>query len=154
MTPRRIRRRRSRNWQAPANTVYVGRGSGWANPFVYRKLGEGRYGFFTVGDAPGELLPEEDLGTVGTEKEARAKLVTFYEALLTGAGPDTWKALETELAGKNLSCWCPLHRPCHTDVLLKYANRPRQRGTADALTLRRAVRDAEATGETEPGADG
>ena len=35
----------------------------------------------------------------------------------------------SELAGKNLACWCPLtdaqgnHVPCHADVLLEIANR-------------------------------
>jgi hypothetical protein len=28
----------------------------------------------------------------------------------------------TELAGKNLACWCPLDQPCHADVLLELAN--------------------------------
>ena len=27
-----------------------------------------------------------------------------------------------ELKGKNLSCFCPLDKPCHADVLLKIAN--------------------------------
>lgn len=32
--------------------------------------------------------------------------------------------VRTELAGSNLSCWCPLHRPCHVDTLLWVANAP------------------------------
>lgn len=27
-----------------------------------------------------------------------------------------------ELHGKNLACFCPLHRPCHADTLLVLAN--------------------------------
>jgi hypothetical protein len=27
-----------------------------------------------------------------------------------------------DLKGKNLSCWCPLDKPCHADVLLELAN--------------------------------
>jgi len=27
-----------------------------------------------------------------------------------------------ELKGKNLACWCPLDKPCHADILLKFAN--------------------------------
>lgn len=30
--------------------------------------------------------------------------------------------MRTELAGKNLACWCPLDQPCHADVLLRIAN--------------------------------
>jgi hypothetical protein len=29
------------------------------------------------------------------------------------------------LRGKNLGCWCPLDVPCHADLLLEAANRPR-----------------------------
>lgn len=29
------------------------------------------------------------------------------------------------LRGKNLACWCPLDKPCHADVLLELANRPK-----------------------------
>ena len=27
-----------------------------------------------------------------------------------------------ELKGKNLACWCPLDKPCHADILLRFAN--------------------------------
>lgn len=32
--PIRVQRRRARNWRMPANTLYVGRGSRWGNPFT------------------------------------------------------------------------------------------------------------------------
>jgi hypothetical protein len=28
-----------------------------------------------------------------------------------------------ELKGKELACWCPLDKPCHADVLLKFLER-------------------------------
>ena len=31
--------------------------------------------------------------------------------------------IECELRGKNLSCWCPLDKPCHADILLEIANK-------------------------------
>lgn len=31
--PHRVQRKRSRGWKMPANTVYVGRPSRWANPY-------------------------------------------------------------------------------------------------------------------------
>ena len=31
--PKRIQRKRTRGWKMPENTVYVGRGSRWGNPF-------------------------------------------------------------------------------------------------------------------------
>ncbi len=32
------------------------------------------------------------------------------------------------LRGKNLACWCRIGSPCHADVLLDVANRPRGGG--------------------------
>lgn len=34
--PQRIRRRREKGWRMPEDAVYVGRGSKWGNPFIYR----------------------------------------------------------------------------------------------------------------------
>lgn len=38
--------------------------------------------------------------------------------------PDFMKAIEF-LRGKNVACWCGLDRPCHGDIWLEAANRPR-----------------------------
>ena len=32
--PQRIQRRRTKDWKMPKNTIYVGRGSQWGNPFI------------------------------------------------------------------------------------------------------------------------
>lgn len=32
--PKRIQRKRSKGWRMPTNTIYVGRPSTWANPFI------------------------------------------------------------------------------------------------------------------------
>ena len=37
--PRRIQRRRAKGWRMPPDTVDVGRGSPWANPFVVGEHG-------------------------------------------------------------------------------------------------------------------
>ncbi|GIM90343.1 DUF4326 domain-containing protein [Paractinoplanes toevensis] len=34
----------------------------------------------------------------------------------------TVEDVRAELGGKDLACWCPLHEPCHADVLLEIAN--------------------------------
>lgn len=36
--PRRIQRQRTKGWRMPANTIYVGRGSKWGNPYKVDKL--------------------------------------------------------------------------------------------------------------------
>ena len=35
--PKRIQRKRTKGWRMPPNTVYVGRGSKWGNPYVGSK---------------------------------------------------------------------------------------------------------------------
>lgn len=100
MTPQRIQRQRTTGWRMPENTVYVGRGSKWGNPYRAN----------------------------GNRAEAASLFADMLHCAPVGDG--TWgrrgeKAEETvrrELAGKNLACWCPLDQPCHADVLLDLAN--------------------------------
>ena len=111
--PRRIQRRRTLGWRMPANTVYVGRGSIWANPF-------------RVGAPRGDWLPPL----------RAAQAVRLYERWLTGAAAQPPHGVARavilanlhQLRGKDLACWCPLvdmHAnpvPCHAEVLLRLAN--------------------------------
>jgi hypothetical protein len=90
--PRRVQRRRTKGWQMPANTVYVGRGSIWGNPF-------------RVGAARGDHLPP-----VTAEQAVR-----LFENWLTTPiaqprhGVDRAVILNNlhQLRDKNLTCWCP-----------------------------------------------
>lgn len=75
----------------PENTVYVGRGSKWGNPFPVNEDRE----------------PEE--------------AVNAYEWWIREQGGHKLLADIAELCGKNLACWCPLDMPCHAEVLLKLA---------------------------------
>lgn len=92
--PERIQRRRTKGWRMPADTIYVGRGSRWGNPFA--------------------INPTRDAAAVVTEFRTH---VACYIA--NGVGYPL-----RELRGKNLACWCSLDRPCHADVLLELANDP------------------------------
>ncbi len=38
--PHRVRRMRMKGWRMPPNTVYVGRGSKWGNPFTFANSGK------------------------------------------------------------------------------------------------------------------
>jgi hypothetical protein len=101
MMPIRIQRKRSKGWKMPPDTVYVGRGSTWENPyFVDAKSTD----WFAC-QSPPEAVKR------------------FREYLLepTCAGVKQFKKLK-RLRGKNLVCWCPLDQPCHADVLLELAN--------------------------------
>jgi len=81
---------RAAGWRMPANTVKVDRSTRWGNPF----------------------RPGED-GIETIEEAVRA-----YRRWL-GKYSELERAARTELAGKNLACWCALDGPCHADVLLQ-----------------------------------
>ncbi len=101
--PRRVQRRRAAGWRMPPNTVYVGRPGPWANPFrVGRPVPDPAYGG----------------GLVETAEMA----VLLYRLWLLDQPAAYLTAIRTELAGRNLACWCPPGQPCHADVLLTLAN--------------------------------
>ena len=94
MKPKRIRRKRTKGFKMPPNTIYVGRGSKWGNPFMV-----GMYS--------------------GGEPIDRDEAVRLYRQHIR---INHLESEITQLRGKNLACWCPLDKPCHADVLLELAN--------------------------------
>lgn len=111
MRPCRVQRRRTRGFDLQAegrkingrDTVYVGRPSVWANPFL------------------------SDRTRIHSPKVLQGVMEVYrlhIEHLLE-QDPDFLEPLR----GKNLACWCPLHDPrwehvyCHADVLLDMANK-------------------------------
>jgi len=111
MTPKRIQRKRTKGWRMPPNTLYVGRGSKWGNPFSI----------------------DYHIRVMGfSEDEARRECIFKFTECITGRdepiSPDYAKQMDTikkniaALRGLNLCCWCPLDQPCHADVLLEIAN--------------------------------
>ncbi len=52
---------------------------------------------------------------------SRAEIVARYRAYLLD-DPELLARARTELAGRDLACWCPRDGPCHADVLLELAN--------------------------------
>lgn len=102
--PRRIQRSRRKGWTMPSNTVYVGRPTKWGNPFV-----------------------PADIDEATSNADARLDCVLSFREAIRRADRvyiEFDPADIKELRGKNLACWCPLHLPCHADVLLKLANAP------------------------------
>jgi hypothetical protein len=89
----RIQRKRTKGWRMPPNTVYVGRGSKWGNPFSIKAYGRIK------------------------------AVYKFQKALIKNNLPITIEDVKRELKGKNLACWCALDKPCHADVLLELANK-------------------------------
>jgi len=112
--PHRIQRKRTKGWKMPRNTVYVGRGSKWGNPFVVSQpVGSEWFDVFTQTDIFQYFTREYE---VKTHEEA----VGLFKKYFTASMSDEVK----ELRGKNLACWCKPGQPCHADVLMEMANKP------------------------------
>lgn len=123
--PARIQRRRTRGWRAPEGAVYVGRGTRWGNPAAiglwvssgsnwrsaercaiskYVATREEAALYFRLGMRHGGLVVE------GSDGVKRAVALPTVDEI------------RTELAGRDLMCWCKTTEPCHADVLLEIAN--------------------------------
>lgn len=152
MSPQRIQRKRTKGSKQPADVVYVGRPSRWGNPFGFKTytglarvpaaLGEGDWEYEGRISADGARHDYHHPGGRTTIHHVRfmtrAECVETYERMLTGdltpsmqsAAPGgkfvrnqvTVDDIRVELAGRDLSCWCPLDEPCHADVLLRISN--------------------------------
>ncbi|WP_341394043.1 DUF4326 domain-containing protein [Arthrobacter sp. G119Y2] len=146
MIPQRIQRQRTKGWRKPEGAVYVGRGSKWGNPYVVGKTQvrmpasdggdwerEGRlhkrsgeqHAFFH----PGSTYEAPIITMHQVEDATAEQCVAMYRSYVTGAfdliryrHEPMVEDIRTELAGKDLMCWCPLSQPCHADVLLELAN--------------------------------
>lgn len=91
--PLRVQLRRTKGWRLPENTVVVARPTRWGNPFR-------------------------------TTKHGAAIAVTLYRCWLEQ--PEQSRlvaAIQRDLGGKNLACWCRPGDWCHADILLEIANR-------------------------------
>ena len=102
MKPQRIQRKRTKGWRMPPNTVYVGRGSRWGNPFI-------------VGV---ECIDKDGTDFIMSPERA----VKWYREKLESRPYGKVVELLAPLKGKDLCCWCKLTDPCHADVLLELAN--------------------------------
>jgi hypothetical protein len=118
----RIQRRRTKGWRAPEGAQYVGRGSRWGNPFVIAPAASRRGGLL---DMWAVEFNGRKLGRWDDSSTARAEAVDRYTRWI--AQPEQAHMIEaarTELAGRNLMCWCPPADACHADVLLRIASIP------------------------------
>src|SRR3972149_4658134 len=109
--PKRIQRRRTKGWRMPEGAVYVGRPTGFGNPF------HGLSG----------MRRTEPASTV-------LRRVEVFRDWLTRPQRSPWFGVSADearrrlldglpsLRGHDLVCWCPLDQPCHADVLLELAN--------------------------------
>lgn len=100
--------------------VIVGRPTKWGNP--YRVKIRGRFHDGTPAWA-GAHDQEINYPMHRTQAEAAERAVScFKDRFLKGELVRIRIEEVTNLAGKNLACWCDLSMPCHADVLLRLAN--------------------------------
>jgi hypothetical protein len=111
--PMRIQRKRAKGWRMPENTVYVGRGSVWGNPFK-------------GADAYDKYASITDTTQILHDYELRSWIrAGGREDALWALRGDTYRRLRMGfhlLRGKNLACWCPIGAKCHADILLGIIN--------------------------------
>lgn len=96
----------------PANTVYVGRGSRFGNPWT---IGLAACGCRSAGECTHNTFH------AATAAEAVDAFKAWIGDVLKN-GNGRMRDDIARLRGKNLACWCPLDQPCHADVLLELAN--------------------------------
>jgi hypothetical protein len=129
--PRRIQRRRTKGWRAPAGAIYVGRGTRWGNPCTqvrYPALDgtewerEGRLGK-TSGQRHAFVHPDKTVTWHLVQDATPEQAVEMFRRWLTEA-PSLTAAVREHLSGRDLMCWCPTDEPCHADILLELANTP------------------------------
>jgi hypothetical protein len=124
MSPQRMQMTRLRPWRHRApDAVIVDRRSMWGNPF---KIGENYMWLSTLpfpvptAREPGDY--EHGL-TVDKLREASDAVEWFRAWATWSERRDGYlAAVQQNLEGKDLACWCPLDQPCHADVLLELAN--------------------------------
>ena len=107
----------------PPNTVCVGRGSPYGNPF---KVGDHwRFGAGRI-ETGNEAFNFKLKITFGDRPMTQEDCVLAYEIYLDYAGlpADSGGLIRkpVDLKWFNLACWCALDKPCHADVLLRRAN--------------------------------
>jgi hypothetical protein len=129
----RVQLSRRKGWRMPPNTVSVARPGRWGNPHVVcldeiRHTGEDTDEGEPILEGPWLCRHQPDRLSgwwFSTKLEAIEKAVELYRWRLTEAPMPQCAELRARLEGlrgKNLACWCPLHQPCHADVLLELAN--------------------------------
>lgn len=130
-TPRRIQLRRTKGYRKPPGAVVVARPGKWGNPYrvlpvpVYHGRSVVGMRWRVVRDdlpltVPGEIFRYKS----GAHRLAVDLHRAYVLICLRGpAGQALRDAMDAELRGRDLACWCPLDQPCHADVLLEVANR-------------------------------
>ncbi len=134
MAPKRIQRKRNKGWRMPPNTVYIGRGTEFGNPFKVgwyftgkKESSQGCYSYLIKA-----AQQKDDIGWIEITTKFSVELFKACLVITKAVDPEKYKKVLGKLRGKNLACWCPLDQPCHADVLLELANNKLKGISSDA----------------------
>lgn len=127
--PKRIKMSRQHPWRAEnPDAVIVARPTKWGNPFATRIP----HGETLQGSATRALLAAQYRAWVTNQSVSTQQIINamplvdeqgrIWVASSSAQHRPTLREIRTELAGRDLACWCPLDQPCHADVLLELAN--------------------------------
>lgn len=111
--PDRLRLYRTKGWRKPDGSITVARPSRWGNPYTIAM-----YQIDYPGDPRAELPAWRRMAVSDFRGLVEGRWDKFDD---TPAYPSL-EVIRSELAGRDLCCWCPLDGPCHADVLLELAN--------------------------------
>lgn len=131
---KRIQRKRTKGWRMPPNTIYVGRGTKWGNPF--RIMGEENAYLYCDASHRRKILDpwviyDHDQDIVNNPATQQMAVDHYRRWLFRSIGhekitdivrpPFNKMDALTELRGVDLCCWCPVGHACHADILLEIA---------------------------------
>jgi hypothetical protein len=118
VSPQRIQLKRTKGWRKPEGAVVVSRPSKWGNP--YRVLRGDNSDIWVVVEPAG--APEGiEVEWASSRSEATELAVEMFRLERQHTTYPSDDEIRTELAGRDLACWCP-PGPCHADVLLEILN--------------------------------
>ena len=102
--------------KVPAGAILIDRRTKWGNPYTVKVFGRDLCLKLYENTVQGIWSP-----TVFVDWRTNELLPVAYEKHHQWAQKHRLESVRSELAGKDLACWCaPL--PCHGDILLKLAN--------------------------------
>lgn len=150
MRPKRIQMKNTLGWRMPEGAIYVGKSSPWENYFQVSTLirfgpeHEAHFGrpwdhegrISAVGSHDMHLGTGPEVIETYVRESTPAEQVELFRLTLTHPTPGMLAAWPSRkgrffktppedlhvLRGHDLACWCPLHVPCHADVLLELAD--------------------------------
>lgn len=111
--PKRIQLSRKKGYRKPEGAVVVARPGKWGNQY--------RVGYPAEVWVDGKIV---DVVLVENAEMAVDLHRRYIEQCLRGpAGQALRAAMDAELRGRDLACWCSLDQPCHGDTWIEVSNR-------------------------------